>query len=133
MLQEHGASSKSKAAMIVGKRYTQIPNSQFIYIVQNPLDSSWVKIGKTTQEPIQRLKQYDQGPFQRNMPHIRRTSNCNDAEKDILKNIRALNPIQRANEWFQIPLELAKNAVNAVVDNAYPHPNTQPIHPIIRT
>ena len=75
---------------------------EFIYIVTNPKEKGWVKIGKTKQDPKSRLRQFNHGPTVHDMNYILPTSNCDEAEREIIKRLDQLGVPKEGNEWYKL-------------------------------
>jgi hypothetical protein len=117
---------------------------QYIYVATNPDPNGkrvgWVKVGKTTKSPIQRLKQYDDAWEFYDMNHIRMTSDCHNAEKDAHARLELMGYERKQSivgkgvtEWFKIDsIAPAISCLNEVV-KVFPYANDSKVEPIIRS
>lgn len=121
-----------KSLVIVGPKPTDESLAlEYMYIVTHPKYPGWVKIGKTTQDPKSRLRGYDNGPVKYDMNNIFLTSNCDKAEKEVLKRLDLLGVEIIGNEWYYLGSTQPAIAVIKEVIKLYPPPVKMTLVPII--
>tara|TARA_B100001559_G_scaffold313409_1_gene312384 strand:- start:2691 stop:3755 length:1065 start_codon:yes stop_codon:yes gene_type:complete len=104
---------------------------EYMYIVTQADQPGWVKIGKTTQDPKSRLRGYNNGPVVYDMNYIFPTSNCDKAEKEILKRLNLLGVEKKGNEWYNLgSLQPAISVIKEVI-KLYPPPVKMALEPIL--
>ena len=139
---------RSKAAVINGNwdsgELHERLGAEYLYIVTEPRRDGprvgWVKIGKTTRSPIQRLNEYDTAFESFDMNHIRMTSNCDEAEVELIRRLELVGYERRTGrsgnrntEWFRTDsIETVIACVDAVVQ-LYPGDNDVQLNPIRRS
>ena len=121
-----------KSLVIVGKKpIDKTLALEFMYIVTQPGQRGWVKIGKTTQDPKSRLRGYNNGPVVYDMTHIFQTSNCHKAEKEVIKRLDQLGVAKKGNEWYNLgALQPAISVIKEVI-KLYPPPVKLKYEPIL--
>jgi len=149
MLQEYGASKgrntsrkrrfiydspRSKAAIILGPGLQSTSNElEYLYVVTKPNSEGWVKVGKTKRRPIERLMGYDQGPDYYDMNYVAATSDCDNAEREMLRRIRLLGFETAGKEWFKMGgIDVAVSVIQTVA-KLYPTQVYVEIDPIVRS
>lgn len=121
-----------KSLVIVGpKPVDKSLALEYMYIVTQADQPGWVKIGKTTQDPKSRLRGYNNGPVVYDMNYIFQTSNCDKAEKEVMKRLNLLGVEKKGNEWYNLgSLQPAISVIQEVI-KLYPPPVKMPIDPIL--
>ncbi len=151
LLQEYGASEgryrkregrfaaiydspRSKAAIVLGPGLQGTSDElEYLYVVTNPNSEGWVKVGKTKRSPIERLMGYDQGPDYYDMNYVAATSDCDNAEREMLRRIRLLGFETAGNEWFKMGgIDVAVSVIQTVT-KLYPTRVYVEIDPIVRS
>ena len=90
-------------------------------------------MGKTKRKPMERLMGYDQGPDFYDMNYIAATSDCDNAEKEMLRRIRLLGFETAGKEWFKMgAIDVAVSVIQTVA-KLYPTPVYVEIDPIVRS
>ena len=125
---------KTKAVVIPGPaKPKQEFTLEYLYVVTNPDKKGWVKIGKTKREPRFRLSGYQQGPVIYDMNLIIPTSNCDEAEKEIIRRLDQTAVPKEGNEWYKLgSLDVATSTICAVAE-LYPPPLNLTYEPIINS
>lgn len=128
-------SPSQKSLVIVGKKEIDKSLSiEFMYIVTQPRENGWVKIGKTKQkDPKSRLNGYNNGPVKYDMNHIFITSDCDRAEKEIMKRLDQLGTPKKGNEWYLLGSLTPAISVIKEVIKLYPPPVLMNYNPIINS
>ena len=123
-----------KSLVIVGpKPIDESLALEYMYIVTQPNHPGWVKVGKTTQDPKSRLTGYNQGPLKYDMNAILLTSNCDKAEKEVLKRLDLLGVEKSGNEWYYLgSIQPAISVITEVI-KLYPPPVKMELEPIINS
>ena len=100
----------------------------------------WIKIGKTKRSPRIRLKEYDNAFERYDMNYIRMTSDCDEAEKDLIRRLKDIGMERKSvedgrgkkTEWFKTDsITTIKNCIDEVV-KIYHHPEDVKLEPLIR-
>jgi len=121
-----------KSLVIVGpKPVAKSLAMEYMYIVTQTDQPGWVKIGKTTQDPKSRLRGYNNGPVVYDMNYIFPTSNCDKAEKEVIKRLNLLGVEKRGNEWYHLGHLQPAIAVIREVVKLYPPPIRISVEPIL--
>jgi hypothetical protein len=97
-------STSSPQTPIFGPRSQPLPTAGYIYVITNERFTGWVKIGRTTKTPSERLSSYQTyspsiWPYK--LAHHIHTSNCNILENRIHNAIKSLG-YDKEKEWFKI-------------------------------
>ena len=121
-----------KSLVIVGpKPVDESLALEYMYIVTQADQPGWVKIGKTTQDPKSRLRGYNNGPVVYDMNYIFQTSNCDKAEKEVMKRLNLLGVEKKGNEWYHLgSLQPAISVIQEVI-KLYPPPVKMDLEPIL--
>lgn len=121
-----------KSLVIVGpKPVDESLALEYMYIVTQADIPGWVKIGKTTRDPRSRLRGYNNGPVVYDMNYIFQTSNCDEAEKEVIKRLNLLGVEKRGNEWYKLgSLQPAISVIQEVI-KLYPPPVEIDLEPIL--
>jgi len=121
-----------KSLVIVGpKPVDESLVLEYMYIVTQADQPGWVKIGKTTQDPKSRLRGYNNGPVVYDMNYIFQTSNCDKAEKEVMKRLNLLGVEKKGNEWYHLgSLQPAISVIQEVI-KLYPPPVKMDLEPIL--
>jgi len=121
-----------KSLVIVGpKPVDESLALEYMYIVTQADQPGWVKIGKTTQDPRSRLRGYNNGPVVYDMNYIFQTSNCDKAEREVLKRLNLLGVEKKGNEWYNLgSLQPAISVIKEVI-KLYPPPVKMTLEPIL--
>ena len=124
-----------KSLVIVGEKAIDKSFSiEFMYIVTNPSENGWVKIGKTKQkDPRSRLNGYNNGPVKYDMNYIYVTSDCDRAEKEVMKRLDQLGTTKRGKEWYKLGALTPAISVISEVIKLYPSPVSLQYDPIINS
>jgi len=100
----------------------------------------WIKIGKTKRSPRIRLKEYDNAFERYDMNYIRMTSDCDEAEKDLIRRLEDVGMERKSpkdsrgkkTEWFKTDsITMIKNCIDEVV-KIYHHSEDVKLEPLIR-